>query len=351
MKKMYRFLFCLLLLLIAARPLQAQDIHFSQINESPLWLNPANAGFYNGYMRASINYRNQWASMGNAFQTMAFSIDAATLKTRKSPAYLGLGLYVFNDKAGAAKLSTTQAQFHISGIVRVGKGAKMGAGLYGGIMQNNGNYNALTFGTQYAGGKIDNTLATGETVNYNSFINADFGAGLNYEYSNKNIDLTRDDEFSIKFGAAVHHVGQPVQRFSSGSNYQLPMRFVGQVSSHIDIKGSSIAILPSLIYLRQGTATEITVGSHVRYRLKNGTKITGAKSEAGISLGVYYRVKDAISPQLMIDFGAYTFGFSYDYNVSAYKQVSRGMGGLEVYFKYMSLSDALFKRKREHGLR
>ncbi|MBS1635468.1 MAG: PorP/SprF family type IX secretion system membrane protein [Bacteroidetes bacterium] len=330
--------------------LRAQDIHFSQIQEAPLWLNPANAGFYNGYLRAVANYRNQWASMGNAFQTMSFSFDAVTMKRRNKPAYLGVGMYVFNDKAGAAKLSTTQAQLHVSGVVRVGKGSRMSAGIYGGFSQNNANYNALTYGSQYAGGKLDNTLASGETVNYTSFFNTDMGAGLNYEYSNKSIDLTRDDEFSLKIGAAVHHLAQPVQRFSSGSTYQLPMRFVGQISSRIDIKGSAISILPSIIYLRQASASEINLGTQVRYRFKNGTKITGNKSEAGLSLGAYYRIGDAVIPQLMMDIGNYALGFSFDYNVSRYKQVSRGMGGMEIYLKFMNLSDALFKRHREHGL-
>lgn len=73
----------------------AQDVHFSQIQESPLWLNPANAGFMDGYFRAVANYRNQWASMGKAYQTMAVSVDASVLKSKKSKAYLGLGLFVY----------------------------------------------------------------------------------------------------------------------------------------------------------------------------------------------------------------------------------------------------------------
>ena len=96
----------------------AQDIHFSQINETPLWLNPANAGMMNGYFRATANYRSQWSSMGNAFQTMGVSLDAATLKTNKNKAYLGLGMMVFNDKAGVAKLGNTLGQIHVNAILK-----------------------------------------------------------------------------------------------------------------------------------------------------------------------------------------------------------------------------------------
>jgi len=328
----------------------SQDVHFSQIQECPLWLNPANAGFMNGYFRAVANYRNQWAAMGNAYQTMALSVDASTLKTKKGKAYLGMGLFVFNDRAGVAKMGSTQAQIHLNAIIKTSKKSKLGGAVYLGFNQNSANYAALTYESQYNGKEIDNTLGTGEAVTYASFINSDVGVGLNYEFSSANIDMLRDDIFSLKIGGAVHHLNQPVQKFASGSTYKLPMRFVGNVQSRIDIKGTKVAILPSVIFLSQGTASEITVGTHVRYRFKNPTKVTGVKSETGINIGVYYRVGDAIIPQINVDLGKYAVGVAYDLNISKYKMVSNYQGGFEIYFKFMTLDDALFKRKREHGL-
>ena len=341
------------LLIIAASlatTLFAQDIHFSQIQESPLWLNPANAGFFNGYFRAIANYRNQWASMGNAFQTMAISVDGAALKTRKKKSYLGVGLFIFNDKAGVAKIGSTQVQFHLNAIIKTSKKSKLAGAAYLGYIQSKANYSALTFGNQYTGKEIDKGLASGETVNYNSFVSMDAGVGVNYEFSSANIDMVRDDIFSIKIGGAVHHINKPVQRFSSGSDYQLPMRFVGNIQMRYDIKETKLSLLPSVIYLRQGTASEINIGTFLRYRFKNATKITGVLSESGLNIGVYYRVKDAIIPQINLDMGKYAIGVSYDYNFSKYNQVSRGNGGFEIYLKFVSLDDALFKRKREHGL-
>lgn len=328
----------------------AQDVHFSQIQESPLWLNPANAGFMDGYFRAVANYRNQWMAMGKAYQTMAISVDASLLKTKRNKAYLGLGLFVFNDRAGAAKMGTTQGQLHLNAILKTGKRSKLGGALYIGFNQNTANYAGLTYGNQYNGKEIDNTLASGEVVTYGSFINTDVGAGINYEFSSANIDMLRDDIFSLKIGGAVHHLNQPVQKFASGSTYKLPMRFVGNIQSRIDIKGTKFAILPSVIYLRQATASEITVGTHLRYRFKNPTKVTGVKSETGLNIGVYYRVGDAVIPQLNVDMGKYAIGLAYDLNISKFRQVSNLNGGFEIYLKFMTLDDALFKRKREHGL-
>jgi type IX secretion system PorP/SprF family membrane protein len=261
-----------------------------------------------------------------------------------------MGLFVFNDRAGVAKMGSTQAQIHLNAIIKTSKKSKLGGAVYLGFNQNSANYAALTYESQYNGKEIDNTLGTGEAVTYASFINSDVGVGLNYEFSSANIDMLRDDIFSLKIGGAVHHLNQPVQKFASGSTYKLPMRFVGNVQSRIDIKGTKVAILPSVIFLSQGTASEITVGTHVRYRFKNPTKVTGVKSETGINIGVYYRVGDAIIPQINVDLGKYAVGVAYDLNISKYKMVSNYQGGFEIYFKFMTLDDALFKRKREHGL-
>lgn len=330
--------------------INAQDVHFSQIQEAPLWLNPANAGFFNGYVRAIANYRNQWASMGNAFQTMAISADAAALKMKRNKAHIGVGLFVFNDRAGVAKLGSTQAQLHLNAIIKTGKKSKIAGGVYTGFCQNSANYSALTYGNQYAGKEFDKNIGSGEFFVNNTFMNADAGAGINYEYSTANVDMTRDDIFSLKIGGAVHHLNQPVQHFSAGSSYRLPMRFVGNAQARIDFKDTKFSLLPSAVYLQQASAMQIILGSHLRYRFKNGTKITGNITENGLSVGVYYRLKDAITPQVNLEMGKYAIGLAYDVNISKYRQVSNFSGGFEIYLKFITLGDALYKRRSEHGL-
>ncbi len=53
---------------------KAQDIHFSQFNETPVLLNPAMSctAFDT---RIIANYRNQWASVTSPFQTYGISIE------------------------------------------------------------------------------------------------------------------------------------------------------------------------------------------------------------------------------------------------------------------------------------
>jgi hypothetical protein len=96
----------------------------------------------------------------------------------------------------------------------------------------------------------------------------------------------------------------------------------------------------------QGPSNEITVGCALRYRLKNGTKITGFINETGISVGVHYRLNDAVIPQVYLELGDFGVGVSYDLNISGYKAASKLNGGPEISLKYFIQKGALFKQKR-----
>ncbi len=60
----------------------AQDPNFSQFFASPLTLNPALTGKFDGVYRVAGNYRNQWPTIYNAFTTYTASFDAGILKNR-----------------------------------------------------------------------------------------------------------------------------------------------------------------------------------------------------------------------------------------------------------------------------
>ena len=57
-----------------------QDPHFSQFFVSPLTLNPAYTGKFDGEYRFSGNYKKQWPTINNAFTTSTAAIDFNILK-------------------------------------------------------------------------------------------------------------------------------------------------------------------------------------------------------------------------------------------------------------------------------
>lgn len=345
MKSTYKIIFFLFLTFY----IRAQDIHFSQLTEAPLYLNPANAGLFDGYLRVNLNYRNQWAVMGQPYKTMAASVDGVIGEKKNKQGYLGWGLAVFNDKAGASSYELNQAILSVSGIVNLDAKNKFCAAIGGGYGQRSANFTALTYGNQYNGTIFDQNIPSFENNQFDQFGYADINAGLQWEYMKTEKGFDRDDNLDIKAGIAAWHLNQPQQKYSNYTNERLPMRIVGEITARVDIKGTKLSVLPALVYMRQASFKELNVGAFLRLRFKDPTKTTGFKHESGISVGGFIRPGDAIIPQLLIDISGFSFGFAYDYNISSYKMATRGSGGLEFSLQWHSLRDALFKRVRELG--
>jgi type IX secretion system PorP/SprF family membrane protein len=78
----------------------AQDISFSQVYSSPLYLSPSFAGFTNGG-RVALNYRDQWPEIANTFRTYALSYDQYL-----SDFNSGIGLLMVRDDQGGGQLVT-----------------------------------------------------------------------------------------------------------------------------------------------------------------------------------------------------------------------------------------------------
>ena len=85
----------------------AQDPNFSQFFASPLTLNPALTGKFDGVVRVAGNFRNQWPTINNAFVTKTASVDFGILKNRLSEIdQLGVGILGVSDNAGDGVLVT-----------------------------------------------------------------------------------------------------------------------------------------------------------------------------------------------------------------------------------------------------
>jgi type IX secretion system PorP/SprF family membrane protein len=341
--------------------LMAQDVHFSQVGETPLLINPANTGFYNGYFRAIANYRNQWQSMGKAFQTMNLSIDAGLFKSKRRKTFLGLGFVLFQDQAGAAKFRKTTALLNLSGLVKISKKSVLSAGICGGAIGSNADYNKLTFASQFDGNKFDTeNVPNGETVVFRSFTTTDIGAGMAYEFGTVKVDQDHDDEIKVRIGFAAYHLNRPKQEFSAGASYRLPVRWVGSIFSNIDFEDTRFTLTPTFVMQKQGKkdksipstyrvngAFEYMTGGYLKVRMATGTKVTGEKTQNAIGVGLFYRRKDAIVPKLLVELGDYAIGMAYDINISGYKAASKYNGGFEVSLRYNKLASSLFSTRSE----
>src|SRR3954464_9187364 len=104
-----KFFLAILLLMVTANVI-AQDPHFSQFFSSPLTLNPAFTGKFNGQVRAAANYRNQWPTINRAYETGTASVDFPILANHiSSTDRWGLGFMLYSDKSAAGAFGFTYA--------------------------------------------------------------------------------------------------------------------------------------------------------------------------------------------------------------------------------------------------
>src|SRR3954470_16147115 len=110
MNKKSNYLLLILAVLSWQMKTARQDLHFSQYFNSPLLVNPANTGFIpDGDYRVGINYRNQWANIGNPYKTFSAFGDAQVFGDRFENGWVGVGGALLRDVAGSGNLATTRA--------------------------------------------------------------------------------------------------------------------------------------------------------------------------------------------------------------------------------------------------
>lgn len=345
MKKIY-FFFALLLSALAGN-VKAQDVHFSQVLETPLFLSPANTGFFNGYFRAIANYRNQWSPMGKPYQTIAVSLDGGLFKSKKRKAFVGVGLTVFNDRAGYAGLQKTIALLNVTGILKLSKRGVFSVGLAGGADATNGNYSKLTYASQFDGNAIDPNKPTGESVVYRQFTTTDIAVGMAYEYTKVTVDQDHDDIKSFRISGGFFHLNRANQDYAAGSSYKMPVKMVGALTSRYDFEDTKFSVTPTFVIQKQAQAWEYVTGTYIKYRTGVGTKVTGQKTVNAMGIGLFYRSYDALITKLLYEMGDYAIGVAYDFNVSGYRTASRYMGGFEISLRYNNLASSLFESRSE----
>jgi type IX secretion system PorP/SprF family membrane protein len=230
---------------LGAVTLSAQDIHFSQTTETPLLINPSQAGLGND-VRAHVNYKDQWRSVVSApYKTVNAGADFSLLKGN-SGTHMGIGVNLFNDKAGDAKMTTSMGQLHLSGVVAINTNHLLSVGLVTGYAQRSMNNSELTWGNQYDGQQYNPGSPTGEPANFASFNYLDIGAGASWFFATGSSNLSSKDAKIFNIGFSVLHINQPKYSFYGQSDAKLPMKIVAHGNASIGLKNTNLILFRAL---------------------------------------------------------------------------------------------------------
>ena len=319
--KNQKFFFFLAILLMYGN-LRAQDIHWSQFVDNPLYLSPGQAGNFSGDFRFIANYRDQWRSVTIPYQTLSVSFDSRFQTKRE----IGYGLLVFHDAVGDGKLRTLeiQANANLPFYLNSDSSLVFRPGVNIGMNQRRLNPIPLNFDNQFNGVVFDPSLPTNETFQTDSKTNLSTGLGTV-------LDWKIDSKNKLNTGIGFYNLNRPNQGFF-GEKITRDIR--GNFFARYDhFLRKDMILLPAVNVSFQGKYREIVLGSSVKYLLSNQKTVYRA-----IQGGAWYRFKDAAYFTVGMDYQDWFFGVSYDLNFSKLTQASGARGGIEFPVRYIHRS-------------
>ncbi len=315
---------CLAGLLMALQSF-SQDPHFSQFFASPLTLNPALTGKFDGILRAAGNYRNQWPSISKAFITSTLSVDAPIFAGRLPYSDTwGVGVMAMTDRTANGILTSNFLSFSTSyhkGLDEDGL-HQIGVGFQGAYTNKRLDASQLHFENQL---DLDGnwTNPSGETfdktkININYF---DFNAGALYSGSTTGYN-------NFYAGFSVYHINRPKESFTNGY-YVLDPRVTFHAGGYFPVAPNAVVHL-SALHSRQSGAFETVFGGAVALNASGDEE-----NPTNFYVGSWVRLSDAIIPYLGLEFGDFRLGATYDINISKLKAASQSRGGIEISLIYI----------------
>lgn len=339
---MSRYIYILILYQFALL-CKAQDAHFSQFQTNFLYNSPSNTGMfdyehYKNTIRVASIFRQQWRSIESPYLsqktpyiTSHFSVDGnISNMSWLGDNMIGIGISTLYDQAGDLNLSTRQIgtflAYHQSISYNADKFLSIGFNYT--FVNKSLDLSKATFDSQWNGKEYVPTNANGEPLYHNSINYGDLGTG---------VGLSWLPHYGINFKShfAYLHVNQANQKFIkqnivSSKIYPL---FSFTHDMVIPLK-SNWSIVPLLILMKQGPATESIFNASFRY---------SEQTDKYFQLGIGYRLvgkynntiaTDALYPMLKYNYNKWTFGLSYDINISNLTPATNNKGAIEFSILY-----------------
>jgi type IX secretion system PorP/SprF family membrane protein len=298
-----RFLLLISFLTVTISAANAQDHIYSQFFNSPVYLNPALTGQFEGDLRMNMIYRQQYSAVGN-LNYLTASVDYNLPRTGG-----GVGLMFNRSNEGTAYF----VQNSVAGTYAYSIGSDsyvLSFGLQAGIANRSVDYSKLVFADQIdpSSGYIPGSATSAEAPVFNNRYYFDAGAGVNLVMGN------------FMAGGALQHINQPNQSFT-GTPSPLPMRATVHLSYKLDLnpydnydESEKSYIIPSVVYYKQANAATMSAGMQYKRR--------------AVSAGLWYRTDGQGAPNAVVlsfvfdlfvhkDTGEkFRFGLSHDASVS-----------------------------------
>ena len=322
---------------------QAQDKLLTQVFAHPVELNPAFAGAVDGRYRVSLAYRDQWRSIvESAFTTMGIYGDLKIIPDQRKDDFFGAGFSLVTERTAVYNVNQNMISLYGSfhKALNPDLGQYLSAGLNVGIAQRNINYEHIFFNDQF-NGLDEYSLSTSENLPANNF--AFFDVGLGVRYSTQIADFS-----NMSLGISIDHVpGSSISFYhhSLDSDEDIPeaniyRKFTAYASFEL-ASNESVAILPRLLWQKQGPHQMIAAAALVKFDINNydnqafhvggglrlnQTSTTGLKPSAAYLLAAY-------------EMKGLVIGLSHDIMLTSLNADDPGKGAFELSISFTGFYD------------
>jgi type IX secretion system PorP/SprF family membrane protein len=328
MMKVKFFMWCIILSLTTLQKVVAQDIHFSQIHASPMYLNPGMTGLINSDFRLISNTKSQWQLFDKGYQT---SLASAEGKINRGFSYnddFGIGLQITGDQAGDLNFTTTEVALSFSYLKAI----------------NREGDHLISIGVKYGWNRqyfdlssvrlfdLDPLFSQGDFVPQINYGDLSLGVGWFMPYGRKN---------NFYLGASIFHLNKYNLSFdqSGGVLPSAAFKKVVLLAGGIHRFSPYLSILPSVTWANQGPHNEFSGGTFLKLtREVFSIYQTDMAMYAGLwfrsSLPAFQPQRDALIASFRLDYNQFQFTFSWDFTLSELGLANYAAGGPELSIIY-----------------
>lgn len=301
-----------------------QDLHYSQFYNSPLNINPALTGVFNGDHRVTLSMRDQWRFVPVPWFTFSGAYDRQLSFDRNEKHFLGIGAMFNYDRQGDSKLNLTTLNASAAYHRILSRNHILSGGIQLGLSTRGFNTETLTWDKQWDGDAFNAALPTGELFdNFSRVFFVETALGLNYRYQ-------LSSRTHVDVGAAATHLIEPNVAFYDGDESTLPRRYSLSAVGNVKII-DQLDIQLQIMQQFQGPYDETVFGGLGKIYIseKRG-------KEFQLHLGAGYRTAKSLFPIIALQFNQYYASLSYDFDTNAFNRiVGSNRGGPEMHFRYI----------------
>lgn len=283
----------------------------------------------NDKVRLSSIWRNQWATVSDAYNTLWASVEVQPFLSRNGNCGVGLGVSYTSDLAGELSYGERDFAASVSCFFSLNKENNAFLSVGVGLGRKSWSYEMGAMRLNREGTYDDN-------VAYDELHTLDLSAGVGLRYQDR-------EERQLEVGLSVFNINQSKLSYfaSTQTTQKIDRRFCASASYYFSCS-DLMGLRPKAVFNSQRKYREAIYGADLVFKLQDGVFVSSL-----LSLGLMLRNTEALIICPKYRYNSFSAGISYDINISGLSKVSHTYGAMELWLSYsFSLNKIEYKNNK-----